>query len=178
MLHFLSLVVINSEMDKNRFKAEILPLRPELLGCARRIVNSAEDAEDIVQEVFLKLWFMRSDLHKYNSIAALSYVMTKNLSLNHIKASRNRYNTSTELGNIEGGQTPDVKLQEKESLKETINIIDRLPKLQQAVMRMRHLEEMTIEEIAQLIGCNPEAVRMNLSRARKRIKELFFEQNR
>ena len=176
MLHFLSLIVIISEMEINRFKTEILPLRAELLGYARRIVGNIEDAEDIVQEVLLKLWFMRSDLHKYNSVPALSYVITKNLSLNLIKASHRKSDAPLEL-NRESGRGPERELQEKEGVKNVIAIIDKLPGLQQAIMRMRHLEEMEVEEIAQLTGCSPEAVRMNISRARKRIKELFFEQN-
>ena len=176
MLHFLSLIVIVSEMEINRFKTEILPLRAELLGYAKRIVGNIEDAEDIVQEVLLKLWFMRSDLRRYNSIPALSYVITKNLSLNQIKTSRRKSSTLVELSQ-ESGSGPEKQLQEKESVKNVIAIIDKLPGLQQAIMRMRHLEGMEIEEIAQLTGCSPEAIRMNISRARKRIKELFFEQN-
>ena len=164
-------------MDKNRFKAEILPLRGKLLGYAARMLGNAEDAEDIVQEVLLKLWFMRSDLYRYNSVAALSYVITKNLSLNHLKTTRRKHNKLSEITPYGENISPDLQLQEKENLSHVINIIGRLPSLQQAVIKMRHLEGMEILEIAQLTGSTPEAIRMNLSRARKRIKELFFENN-
>ena len=173
MLHFLSLVVIITEMDKNRFKAEVLPLRGRLLGYAIRMLGSAEDAEDIVQEVFLKLWFMRNELYRYNSVAALSYVMTKNLSLNHIKMARRKRDKLSDISVSGESISPDLRLQEKENLRSVMTIIDQLPGTQQIVIKMRHLEGMEIEEIAQLTGSTPEAIRMSLSRARKRIRELF-----
>jgi RNA polymerase sigma factor, sigma-70 family len=162
-------------MDKNRFKAEVLPLRGRLFGYAVRMLGNSDDAEDIVQEVFLKLWFMRSELYRYNSVAALSYMITKNLSLNHIKTTRRKREKHSEISVSMEGPPPDLQLQEKESLKNVMTIIDNLPGLQQAVIKMRHIEGMEIAEIAQLTGSSPEAIRMSLSRARKRIKELFFE---
>jgi len=174
-LHFLSLIVIIAEMDKNRFKTEVLPLRERLFGYASRMLGNSDDAEDIVQEVLLKLWFMRSELYRYNSVAALSYMITKNLSLNHLKTARRKREKLPEISVSREESPPDLQLQEKESLKNVMSIIDRLPGLQQAVIKMRHLEGMEIAEIAQLTGSTPEAVRMSLSRARKRIKELFFE---
>jgi len=175
MLYFLPLVVIIAEMDKNIFKAEVLPLRERLLAYAARMLNNAEDAEDIVQEVFLKLWFMRSELYRYNSVAALSYMITKNLTLNHIKAAHRKREKRLEIITPKEGPPPDLQLQEKESLRNVMSIIDNLPGLQQAVIKMRHLEGLEIGEIAQLTGSTPEAIRMSLSRARKRIKELFFD---
>ena len=156
------------------FKAEILPLRGRLFSYAVRMLGNSDDAEDIVQEVFLKLWFMRSELYRYNSVAALSYMITKNLSLNHIKTTRRKREKLSEISVLGENPSPDLQLQNKESLRSVMSIIDKLPCLQQAVIKMRHLEGMEIAEIAQLTGSSPEAIRMSLSRARKQIKELFF----
>ncbi|MCD8185461.1 MAG: sigma-70 region 4 domain-containing protein [Rikenellaceae bacterium] len=59
-----------------------------------------------------------------------------------------------------------------------MRIVDALPELQQAVLRMRHIDELEVQEIAQLTGSNPEAVRMNLSRARRKVKEIFLKSER
>ena len=48
-------------MEQEQFKKEILPLREKLFLYARRLLDNPEDAEDIMQEVFLKLWYMRSE---------------------------------------------------------------------------------------------------------------------
>ena len=53
-------------METRQFKKEILPLREKLFLYARRLLDNPEDAEDIMQEVFLKLWYMRGELDYYN----------------------------------------------------------------------------------------------------------------
>jgi RNA polymerase sigma-70 factor (ECF subfamily) len=59
-------------MEQEQFKKDILPLRGQLLVYARRLLGDKNDAEDIIQEVFLKLWYMRNDLKQYNSVSARS----------------------------------------------------------------------------------------------------------
>jgi RNA polymerase sigma-70 factor (ECF subfamily) len=63
-------------------------------------------------------------------------------------------------------------------MQELLEMIARLPDLQQAVLRMKHVEGFEVEEIAQLTGTNPVAVRTNLSRARKKIREQFLKNNK
>jgi RNA polymerase sigma-70 factor, ECF subfamily len=53
-------------------------------------------------------------------------------------------------------------------------IIDRLPTLQQAVLKMKEIEQYELEEIAAITGTTNEAVRVNLSRARKKVREEFI----
>ena len=59
-----------------------------------------------------------------------------------------------------------------------MKLIDRLPGLQQAVLRMKHLDGLEVEEISEITGTSPDAVRMNLSRARKWIKKEFLKLNK
>jgi DNA-directed RNA polymerase specialized sigma24 family protein len=72
-------------MEQEQFKKEILPLREKLFLYARRLLDNPEDAEDIMQEVFLKLWYMRGELDYYNNVMALSVQITKHLCLNRMK---------------------------------------------------------------------------------------------
>jgi RNA polymerase sigma-70 factor (ECF subfamily) len=55
-------------MEQMQFKKEILPLRERLILYAERLLESKSDAEDIIQEVFLKLWCMRDELRNYVSV--------------------------------------------------------------------------------------------------------------
>ena len=57
-------------MEQEQFKKEILPLREKLFLYARRLLDNPEDAEDVMQEVFLKLWYMRGELDYYNNVMA------------------------------------------------------------------------------------------------------------
>ena len=65
----------------------------------------------------------------------------------------------------------------EEKMQELMKLIHALPDLQQAVLRMKHIEGFEVEEIARLTGSTPIAVRTNLSRARKRVREQFLLQN-
>ncbi len=149
-------------------------MREQLFFYAQRLLEDIEDAEDIIQEVFLKLWYMRNDLRSYNSVPALSVQITKRLCINRIKVRRRRYEGLEATTLTSDMPTPEVELEQKDNLNQVMRIIDRLPGLQQTILRMRHIDGFEVEEIAELTGSKPEAIRMNLSRARKKIKEQFF----
>ncbi|MDR1601315.1 MAG: sigma-70 family RNA polymerase sigma factor [Tannerella sp.] len=161
-------------MRPEQFKEKVLPLRGQLLSYAKRMLDDSADAEDVVQDVYLKLWYMRADLDNYRSIPALSAQITKNLCLNKIKERRRTYDGLDGLTVESPGPAPDTQLEEKDSVAHLMRIIDCLPGLQQTVLRMKHVDGFDVEEIASITGTAPEAVRVNLSRARKKVKELFF----
>ena len=159
-------------MQLEQFKQEVLPLRSKLLLYAQRILG---EAEEIIQEVYLKLWYMRGDLQSYNSIAALSMHITKNLCINRLRV-RDRMQEDID-GHVVLNEEPepDVRLEQKDNLEHVMRIIDGLPGLQQTILRMKHVDGFEIEEIAELTGSKREAVRVNLSRARKKVRDEFFK---
>ena len=63
-------------MEQEQFKKEILPLREKLFLYARRLLDNPEDADVILQEVFLKLWYMRGVFVNYYNVMALSVQFT------------------------------------------------------------------------------------------------------
>jgi RNA polymerase sigma-70 factor (ECF subfamily) len=73
-------------MELETFVIQVVPLRKKLLNFSQKLVENEADAEDIVQEIFLKLWNMRSTLGEYNSVEALAMQITKNLSLDKLKS--------------------------------------------------------------------------------------------
>lgn len=79
---------------------------------------------------------------------------------------------------MDSGEAADKPLLESEEMEEVLQAITTLPDLQQAVLRMKHIEGFEVEEIARLTGSTPIAVRTNLSRARKRIREQFIRKER
>jgi RNA polymerase sigma-70 factor (ECF subfamily) len=173
---FLSFDCLLNRMVREQFKNEVLPLRNRLLTYARRLLGDAAEAEDIVQEVYVKLWHMRGELPSCNSIKALSVQITKNLCLNRMKQRRDRIRETLDGRAVLSEEPePDVALEQKDTVEQVMRMIDGLPDLQRAILRMRHLDGLEVEEIAELTGSNPEAVRMNLSRARKKVKEQFFK---
>jgi RNA polymerase sigma factor, sigma-70 family len=162
-------------MQQEQFKQQVLPLRKKLLQYAQRMLGDVEDAEDVIQEVYLKLWHMRDKLQSYDSIIALSSRITKNLCINKLKI-RDRSQESLEGLIVKDEEPePDVRLEQKDNVEHVMKLIDCLPKLQQTILRMRHVDGFEIEEIADLTGSNAEAIRVNLSRARKKVRDQFLK---
>jgi RNA polymerase sigma-70 factor (ECF subfamily) len=98
--------------------------------------------------------------------------------LNRLKINQREQEDVNGLVIIDENLSPDAQLEQKDSVAHVIRIIDQLPGLQQAVLRMKHIDGLEIDEIAAITGSAPEAIRMNLSRARKKVKEIFFKNNK
>lgn len=162
-------------MEQEQFKIEVLPLRKQLAGCAGRLLDSPQDVEDIVQEVFLKLWYIRGELDRYDSVEALAMQITKHLCLNRLKAFGYRPEALSESTAPHTSCNPHTELEWKDSVCRVMHIIDHLPGLQQTILRMKHVDGFEVDEIAGLTGSTPEAVRMNLSRARKKVRDIFLK---
>jgi len=153
----------------------MLPLQKQLLRYSRSFLEVPEDAEDIVQEVMMKLWYMRNELDQYDNIPALAIKITKHLCLNRIKVLQRKMESIEHLTFESDLPTPYTLLEQKDDASHIMRIFDQLPELQQNILRMKHIDEFEIEEIAEITGCKPEAVRMNLSRARKKVREVFLK---
>lgn len=164
-------------MELNKFKIIVLPLRERLLNISLKLLENREDAEDVVQEIFLKLWRIRDSLAEYNSVEALAVTMTKNLSLDKLRLKKIQEDESV-LQKIESGiKSPVEQLEQADAVACIRILIERLPTLQQQIIRMKDVEGYELAEIAEITGTKIEAVRSNLSRARKKVREQFIALN-
>lgn len=164
-------------MEQEQFKIEVVPLRRKLEGCARRLLDSPEDVEDVVQEAFLKMWYIREELDRYNSVEALAVQITKHLCLNRLRTFRLHAEEPLTEAVVQTGSddNPYATLERQDEVNRVMTVMEQLPGLQQTMLRMKHVDGLEIKEIAELTGSTPENVRVNLSRARKRVKELFLK---
>ncbi|MEA3445593.1 MAG: sigma-70 family RNA polymerase sigma factor [Bacteroidota bacterium] len=159
-------------MSTEEFKLEVLPINQKLYYFALRFLKSAADAEDAVQEVFVKLWKIRDKLGTYNSIEAFAYTVTRNHCLDKLKAKRTYSIEDSMYG--EPGQanaTPADRTEIVEKLALVKKIISDLPEQQRMVIQLRDIDECTYDEIAQMLDMEPNAIRVNLSRARKKVRD-------
>ena len=165
-------------MSQERFKAEILPIRERLFHIAQRILVEEQEAEDAVQEVLLKLWHTRDSLGNYDSPAAFATTVTKNLCLDRLKVKNRNESLDEAYYERAGNDNPYLQLERKNTTEVLQKIIENLPPLQQAIIRMKDMEDYEVEEIAQITGTNVDAVRVNLSRARKKVREEYIKWTR
>ena len=146
-----------------------------LYGYAFRILRNQEEAEDAVQEVFIKLWNMGNKLDEYNSIVALATTMTKNNCIDLLRKKKNIVKEDyTELGFKSADiSSPYELLESRESGDILYHIINQLPSIYKDVIELKEIEGLTYEEIADKTKQNINTIRVNLSRARKMIREEF-----
>jgi RNA polymerase sigma-70 factor, ECF subfamily len=161
-------------MDLKQFKIEVLPLRNKLYGYARKWVCDSNDAEDAVQEVMIKLWNKRQTLDDYRSIEAFAMTLTHHTCIDMGRVKK------TNVLSIDDIQLAETFSSEDQSeLKNEVelihHIINSLPGVQRTTIKMKDVEGYETEEIAEIIGCGVEAVRSNLSRARKKVRDVYLQ---
>ena len=161
-------------MELKEFKITVLPLRAKLLNYARKLTDEPEDAEDAVQEVLLKLWNKRLELEQYRSIEAFAMTLTHNICIDMWRCKRND-NLSLDIVQAASPTgTPERLLEIKDEIRLMHEIIHSLPNLQRTIMQMKDIEGYETDEIAEITGCGPEAIRSNLSRARKKVRDVYL----
>lgn len=165
-------------MVANDFKTKVLPLSKKLLRFATHFMKDENDAHDIVQDVFLKLWQKRNELEKVENIEAFAMRMIRNRCLDIIRANRTvpmDEGTNRKLKEETEDVHEQVELSENTFL--IRKLIDNLPDLQKTVMELRDIKQLEYEEIAEITDLKINAIRVNLSRARKKVRDEFLKIN-
>jgi RNA polymerase sigma-70 factor (ECF subfamily) len=165
-------------MKSSEFKLLVMPYSDRLYRMAFRLMGNREEAEDIVQEVYLKLWALRGDLMSYNSIEAVAIRITRNLCLDSLRR-RKTGREAVRAERVKGDayqETPAETLERKEEAEVIHALIKALPEPQRSLVHLRHMEGKEYDEIAQMVNMNVNAIRVSISRARKQMREMLEKQ--
>jgi RNA polymerase sigma-70 factor (ECF subfamily) len=165
-------------MDEHQFKEKILPLSPRLFGLCVKIIGNNEEAKDALQDIFVKLWTTRESLVSVKSIEAYATTITRNYCLDKLRGRKE--NVSIDKVHLYDESEDQVNLEYAENHKLNLinNALTELSPIHQRVFVMRDIERMSFEEISIRIGVTEENIRVSLSRARKRLKEIVKEEIR
>lgn len=160
------------------FKTNILPVSKKLLRFATQLLKDEDEAKDVVQDVFLKLWQKKDELEKVDNIEAFAMRMTRNRCLDVIRAGRT-IPICAKTDRRMKEETVDVHNQVEftESANQIKKLINQLPDLQRTVMYLRDIEQLSYDEIAETTELQLNAIRVNLSRARKKVRDEFLKLN-
>jgi RNA polymerase sigma-70 factor (ECF subfamily) len=161
-------------MDKIEFTTLVIPLKDRLYRLAKRILISADEAEDAVQEVLLKLWNGRQKIENYNSPEAFAITMTKNYCLDRLK-SKQASNLKIVHSNYQTSENLERDVEAFEGVALVFKIMESLPEQQRIVLQLRDVEEFEFEEIAKMMDKSETAIRVTLSRARKSVRESLIK---
>lgn len=164
-------------MDAESFKKEFLPFHRKLYLVAYRLLENEADAQDMVQEAYLKLWDKRDGLALISNPEAFSVTLVKNMCFDLLRSVRYSQTRQTvELNNI-GECSPADSFETRDQARQVRSIITRLPEQQQKVVMLRDIKECSYEEIEHITGLSAVNIRVLLSRARKKIREQFNKLN-
>ena len=160
-------------MNLEEFQIKVYPLKNKLFRFAKRMLDQTEEAEDVVQEAFIKLWNRRDKLDEYRSVEALAMITTKNLCLDKLKARRYPVENLEDNRHFLENMPDEIKVDHSDVIHGIHQAIRLLPEQQQIIVHLRDIEGYEFEEIAEIVEMNENAIRVALSRARKRIRELL-----
>ena len=164
-------------MTQSEFLNVVMPFKDKLYRLSKRLLISAEEAEDATQEVLMKLWSKNSNIANYKNVEAFAMTMTKNFCLDRLK-SKQSSNLKLVHSNYEDGNTSLQKqLEARDSISWVEKIMEELPEQQKLVLQLRDVEEYDFKEIADLLEMQPTAVRVSLSRARKTVREKLMQKH-
>jgi RNA polymerase sigma factor (sigma-70 family) len=160
-------------MDLREFNIKVYPLKDKLFRFAKRMLENTEEAEDVTQEVFIRLWNRKEKLDEYRSIEALAMITTKNICLDKIKARRYPVENFDDHRRFLENLPMESREDHSEIIQHIHQAIKTLPEQQRMIVHLRDVEGYEYEEIALVLEMNENAIRVALSRARKRIREMI-----
>ncbi|MBO7575429.1 MAG: sigma-70 family RNA polymerase sigma factor [Bacteroidales bacterium] len=159
-------------MTNARFQNEWLSLAGEFYRVAFYILEDEAEAEDAVQELFLKLWSGRDALDGIRNPKGYGIRVLRNLCLDRIRRSR-KMETPAVLPEPEWPGRQDEAVDEKERLAKVLDAIKSLPDRQREVLTLRTLDGLSYEEIAERTGMNQLTLRVLLSQARRKLRNVI-----
>ena len=161
-------------MDAEEFKQKFLPLHTQLYRTAFRLMGNAMDAEDMVQEAYLKLWERRDDLGHVANMEAYCTSLIRHICIDAFRRKRPEEDSPPpEEFPLTDNEDAATALERQEDATQLTNLISRLPEGQRTVMTLHDVEGCSYEEIEEATGFTAVNIRVMLSRARKKIREQF-----
>jgi len=162
-------------MQEISFRNDILPLKDKLFRLAYRITLDRAEAEDVVQDTMMRVWNKREEWSTYDSIEAVCLTIAKNLAIDRSqKKEAQNVELTTEMEQAADASGPHDQLVESERLQLIHKLINELPENQRAVMQLRDIEGKSYKEIATVMQMTEEQIKVNLFRARQKVKEKFL----
>ena len=159
-------------MPASLFKQLLLPLYPRLQRVALRLLGNVEDAEDMVQEVYMKLWSKRDALPDVKDVEAYCVTLTRNMCIDRLRmAEADKADVDEVPTMLAATDDVEAQVERHDAVEQVQRIIGTLPEHQQQVITLRDMQDCSFEEIVEQTGLTAVNIRMLLSRARKTIRE-------
>jgi RNA polymerase sigma-70 factor (ECF subfamily) len=163
-------------MDAREFKQRFLPHYKLLYRVAFQLTGNAQDAEDLLQDLYLKLWQKRDDLN--DGAVTEAYLVTIMRNLFRDQRRLKHIDTSTELK--EEAEPPDERsldrqIDSRDEAAQMEGLIRQLPERDGRIIRMHLVDERSYEEIERDTGLSQGNIRIIVMRTRQKLKQQFLK---
>lgn len=158
-------------MDQKTFLAVLSPVQDRLYRMALRILVSKDAAEDAVQEVLIKLWERKEKLKNYRNPEAFAMTVIKNYCYDQLKLKQNNNLRIVHNNYQEKSRPLEKQIEAKNDFEFLKGLMNRLPEQQRTIIQLRDIEGMEYDEIEEIMEMNKTAIRVALSRGRKKLRE-------
>lgn len=163
-------------MQEISFRNDILPLKDKLFRLALRITFDRAEAEDVVQDTMIRVWNRREEWANLESVEAYCLTVAKNLAIDRSqkKEARN-VELTPELEEEPETSSPYDRMVNDERMRIIHRLVNELPEKQRLIMQLRDIEGESYKEIAKVLHLTEEQVKVNLFRARQKVKQRYIE---
>jgi len=169
---FVSTCRLPLDMPQEPFDIYIMPVRQKMYRYALSILKSPDNAHDVVQECLLKIWKKRKMIDTIDHPESWALRITRNQCYDWVKV--NRFNlTQIETLETASGSQSDEELLMNDRQAWLKRILNELPAKHREVFHLREVEELSYQEIADILSLTLAEVKISLFRTRSRIKELM-----
>ena len=182
------LLLLAKKGDGRAFEQIVLQTERAVYNLALSIVKKKEDAEDVTQETYLRLWRAASEIKLESSLKLYILRTARNLALDLIRKNSKRDEIDTVILDAEGefeidiaDDSPDsrpdesyLRKIEKEVVRQSI---EELPSAAREIIVLRDIEGLSYTEIADMLGLAEGTLKSKLFRARERLRKIILSKN-
>ena len=162
-------------MDREVFIQTWIPLTDNFFRLAVKLLGDEAAARDAVQDLLLRLWVRRERLDGIASPEAYGMTLLRNGCLDRLRHEKAFPSTPAETADIPGtGPPPEEDLIREETLRRTLQAVERLPAPQRTALRKRVFEEKSYAEMEKESGLSALHLRVLVSMARKNLKKILL----
>ena len=153
-----------------------MPLKDKLFRLALRTTFDRAEAEDVVQDTMIRVWNKREEWTQFGSIEAYCLTVAKNLAIDRSqKKEAQNVELTPEMEEESEISGPYDQLVNNERMSIIHRLINELPEKQRLIMQLRDIEGESYKEIAKILNLTEEQVKVNLFRARQKVKQRYLE---
>ena len=177
MMHETQIVEGLVKGDRESFKSMFLLYYPKVLYFIQGMVKSREVAEDLTQNVFMKIWISREKFSEVTSFDNYLFIMTKNVVLNYFRSQKDKYMENIDDYTFEqplDSVTPYETLVEKDTKLLVEMVVDNMPPQRKMVYQLSRKNGLSNEEIAQKMQISKKTVENHLNLALKELKKILY----